>query len=575
MSSISSATSLLASAASTSQNSSSSINLGSLLAAATGATTPGIDVNAAVSAAVYALQAPERQWQAQQAALQAQTTALTGIQTAIASVTSDLNSLGDLSGPMSSRTVSSTYSNVATATATAGTPVGNHVVVVNSLASTSSWYSAAASSSSANLGSTQLTIKTSTGSSSTIQIGSGVNTLDQVATAINSQGLGVTASVVNDANGARLALVSNSSGKDADFSVSTGSDVSTSWSSGSVASSTSPLSASTFNPADGTTSATSSFNLSDGTNSKTVTVKNGETLDQLANDINSQGLALTASVVSDSNGAHLQINSSAPSSGFTISADPTFQFTQASQGANASLTVDGIPISSATNTVTGAVKGLTINLLNASFGAQVNLSVAPDASQVSTALGKFVADYNSAIGLVNTQFSFDQASGTQGPLGSDPVVRTLQSTMMQAISYSSGNSGANGGIASLASLGISVQNDGTLALDSTKVANAINNNPSGVQNFFQGTALNGFSATMVKQLSTFTNASNGAFTVDLKSIASATTNLANEISDFETNYIANQKTILTSMYSKAEIALQQLPTQLKQIQAQLGNNSNS
>ena len=574
MSSISSATSLLATAASTSQNS-SSINLGSLLAAATGATTPGIDVNAAVSAAVYALQAPERQWQTQQAALQAQTTALTGIQTAVASVTSDLNSLGDLSGPMSSRTVSSTYSNVATATATAGTPVGTHVVVVNSLASTSSWYSAAASSSSAPLGSTQLTIKTSAGSSSTIQIGSGVNTLDQVATAINSQGLGVTASVVNDATGSRLALVSNSSGNDADFTVSTGSDMSTSWSSGSVASSTSPLSASTFNPADGTTSPTSSFNLSDGTTSKTMTVKNGETLDQLASDINSQGLALTASVVSDSNGAHLQINSNAPSSGFTISADPTFAFTQASKGANASLTVDGIPISSATNTVTGAVKGLTINLLNASFGAQVNLTVAPDASQVSTALGKFVADYNSAIGLVNTQFSFDQASGTQGPLGSDPVVRSLQSTLMQAISYSSGSAAANGGISSLASLGISVQNDGTLALDSTKVANAINNNPSGVQNFFQGAALNGFSASMVKQLSTFTNASNGAFTVDLKSIASATTNLANEISDFETNYVANQKTILTSMYSKAEIALQQLPTQLKQIQAQLGNNSNS
>lgn len=427
MSSISSVTSLLASAASTSQNS-SSVNLGSLLAAATGATTPGIDVNAAVSAAVYALQAPERQWQAQQAALQAQTTALTGIQTAVASVTSDLNSLGDLSGPLSSRTVSSTYSNVATATAAAGTPVGTHVVVVNDLASTASWYSPAVASSTTPLNPAQITITSSTGSSSTIQVGNGVNTLDQLASSINSQGLGVTASIVNDAGGARLALVSNASGKDADFSVSTDSS--------------------------------------------------------------------------------------------------DLQFTQSSKGKNASLTVDGIPITSATNTVTGAVKGLTINLLNQSFGAQVNLTIAPDASQVSASLAKFVADYNSAIGLVNTQFSFNQASGTQGPLGSDPVVRTLQSTLMQAISYSSGSSTSSGGITSLASLGISVGNDGTLSLDSSKVANAVNNNPSGVQNFFQGAALNGFSASMVKQLKTFTDASSGAFTVDLKSIASATTNLA-------------------------------------------------
>ena len=42
------------------------------------------------------------------------------------------------------------------------------------------------------------------------------------------------------------------------------------------------------------------------------------------------------------------------------------------------------------------------------------------------------------------------------------------------------------------------------------------------------------------------------------------TTLASEISDFETNYIASQQTILTSEYSAAEIALQQLPQQLLQ-----------
>ena len=45
--------------------------------------------------------------------------------------------------------------------------------------------------------------------------------------------------------------------------------------------------------------------------------------------------------------------------------DSTFAFTQATAGANASLTVDGVPISSASNTVTGAISGVTLTLLGA------------------------------------------------------------------------------------------------------------------------------------------------------------------------------------------------------------------
>jgi hypothetical protein len=47
------------------------------------------------------------------------------------------------------------------------------------------------------------------------------------------------------------------------------------------------------------------------------------------------------------------------------------------------------------------------------------------------------------------------------------------------------------------------------------------------------------------------------------------------VNDFESGYIASQKTVLTAMYSKAEIALQQLPAEMQEIQAELGNNNNS
>jgi flagellar hook-associated protein 2 len=91
----------------------------------------------------------------------------------------------------------------------------------------------------------------------------------------------------------------------------------------------------------------------------------------------------------------------------------------------------------------------------------------------------------------------------------------------------------------------------------------------------QGTALNGFANSASNQLSSFTDPAEGAFTVDLSSMSAQNTALSSEISDFETNYIAQQQTTLNSEYTSAEEALQSLPSQMSQIQAELGNNTSS
>jgi flagellar hook-associated protein 2 len=96
-----------------------------------------------------------------------------------------------------------------------------------------------------------------------------------------------------------------------------------------------------------------------------------------------------------------------------------------------------------------------------------------------------------------------------------------------------------------------------------------------VQNFFEGSALNGFANSFNTALDSFTDPTSGAFTLDLAGISADNTALTNEINDFESNYIANQQTVLTANFSSAEEALQQLPTELKQIQAELGNSSGS
>src|SRR3984885_11349417 len=136
MSSLSALNSLLGSSSST-----SNISLSAILQAALGASTPGIDVNSAVSAAVTAAEAPEDTWESQQTTLQNQATALTQLQTDATNLDNDVQALNSLTGPLNARTVTSSDSSIVSASAASGSAVGNHTVQLNGLASTASWAS--------------------------------------------------------------------------------------------------------------------------------------------------------------------------------------------------------------------------------------------------------------------------------------------------------------------------------------------------------------------------------------------------------------------------------------------------
>lgn len=557
MSSTSAVNSLLSSTTPTTP----AINISSILAASAGTSTPGIDVTAAVAAGIYADRAPERLWQADQATLTSQKTALTSIQTATSAVESDMQSLNTLNGPLAARTVTSSNINALTATAATGTVAGVHTVVVNSLASAGSWYSDLEASPTSTLPTSSLTITTNSGATATIPTGTGTagDTLNNLATAINGSSLGVTASVVSDSSGSRLAIVSNTPGAAAGFSITSPNYTGTSWTSPDI-------------PA-GSTLGANSITLTIGGTPTTIATTSGETYAQLATAINGLGIGVTATAGSNANGTNLNIASSDGVTPFTIN-EPSFGFTQAVPAADASLTVDGVPIQSASNTVTGAISGVTLNLLGAAPGTPISLTVASDASQVSTAINQFVSDYNTAIGLVNSQFGFDATTNSQGVLGSDPTLVNLQSTLEQAISYVNTPSSGTTTVSSLNDLGITANPDGSLSVDSATLNSALINNPSDVQNFFEGAALNGFANSLYNSLNTFTMPATGAFSVDLSSFSTQNSDLTTEINNFETNYIANQQTVLTAEYSAAEIALQQLPQQMQELNAELGFNNN-
>jgi len=314
--------------------------------------------------------------------------------------------------------------------------------------------------------------------------------------------------------------------------------------------------------------ATGSFTLTPGSGAATtIQIGSGvNTLDELASSINTQNLGVTASVVNDSSGSRLAIvsNNTGSADGFTVSAASGLTFTQTSTGQDASLNVDGIPIDSASNTVSGVLSGVTLNLVGAAPGGQVTVTIAPDANTVSQAITSFVSAYNTAIGDVNAQYTVS-ATNQEGPLAGDSSVQILQDNLLSIAGYTGGGNG----VSTLSDLGISMNNDGTLSVDSTTLNNAIQNNFAAVQNFMQGASSNGFASFLNTQLNTLTAPGTGAFTVDLQSISSENTDLQNQINNFQT-YLNAQQTLLTAQYNQADITLQEIPEEEAQINGELG-----
>ena len=377
----------------------------------------GIDVSSVVSQIEAGERAPEANLENEQSTIQTQESDLGAINSDLSALLTSVQSLTDFTGALESNSATSSDTSVLSATATSSAATGEHSITVTNLATTGSWYSnELADSTTATFTPGNLTL-TVGGTSTTLTLDSSDDTLSTAASYINSQNLGVTASVITDSSGSRLALVSNQSGKAGDISVT---------------------------------------------------------------------------------------------------ASPTgLTFSQGTKGQDAQLTVDGVPVDSASNTVTGAIPGVTLNLTSADPGSPIELSVAPNADNITSAVNHFVSSYNQAMGDINAQYTYNSTTQTQGPLASDATLTTVQSQLLDLMTYTvSGNAS----FSSLADLGITMNNDGTLSVDNTTLDNAAQNNASDLQQFMQ--ASNGFATTLQNSLTTLTDPTTGPLTVDTNNLQS-------------------------------------------------------
>lgn len=303
-----------------------------------------------------------------------------------------------------------------------------------------------------------------------------------------------------------------------------------------------------FHSADNTSIGTGTLKIQIGSGSATTVEINGSnnTLNGIAAAINAAGTGVDAAVVYDGTGYRLALTSEQTglSNAFTISASGTGSLgslgypgsasgssgmTLSQVAQNASLTINGLPVTSATDSVSGAIPGVTLNLLQSS--GSTTLTVGNDVSSFETSIQALVTSFNTAMGTINnlTSLNSTATSGGSGVTGPGPLIgdaslESLRSSLLSIISSQGVSSTSGSPDTSLAAVGISLAQDGTLVLDTTVLGAALTADYNDTAGLFGqvGTASN----TSLQYMTATSTTQAGTYAVNISSPATQATIMA-------------------------------------------------
>ena len=151
-------------------------------------------------------------------------------------------------------------------------------------------------------------------------------------------------------------------------------------------------------------------------------------------------------------------------------------------GQDANLTVNGIAITSPSNSVEGAIQGVTLNLEETTDGQPATLRIEQDTLKVREAVQDFVKAFNDLKGTIGTLTAYNAETGLAGELNGDSTVRTIESRLRSALS----GGVAEGELRMLNQVGISLQRDGTLELDDDQLNALVRDDMAALGEFFAG-----------------------------------------------------------------------------------------
>jgi len=281
------------------------------------------------------------------------------------------------------------------------------------------------------------------------------------------------------------------------------------------------------------------FTLNPDKGTQSVTIDSSQnTLAGISDAINAANIGVSASIINDGslNGNRLVLTSSdsgaanemkitSTSSTGDLSVfnfDPTVSsnaMTENAAAANAEVKINGLTVSKASNTITDAIHGVTLNLLKLSDGTPpstvTTLTVARDDSGTQTAVQSFVKAYNDASKELADVSAYDATTKKAGPLQGDFAVLTIQRQLRSMLSTPLSSPG--GGLSTLSDIGVSFQKDGTLALDTATLSEVLADPTKDVSTLFA--AVGKASDALVSVAASTTDTKPGSYAINITHLA--------------------------------------------------------
>jgi len=273
-----------------------------------------------------------------------------------------------------------------------------------------------------------------------------------------------------------------------------------------------------------------------GSGVKTVTIDStNDSLAGIRDAINKAAIGVTATIVNDGSGTPYRLSLSTGATGAATSMkisvanagsdtglstllghDPAGSqaLVQKSTAQNAEFTVDGIAVSKANNTVSDVIGGVTLNLLKTTT-TPTAVTIARDTAAVTTAVNDFVKAYNEISKNFVDATAYNASTKQAAILNGEAAVRGMQAQVRAVLTNPV--AGGASAFSRLSEIGVAVQKDGSLAVDATKLGNAITNNFNDFAGLFASVGKSNDSLVSYKGFSSATKP--GAYALDVSQLA--------------------------------------------------------
>ncbi|GHA84493.1 flagellar filament capping protein FliD [Modicisalibacter luteus] len=319
-----------------------------------------------------------------------------------------------------------------------------------------------------------------------------------------------------------------------------------------------------------------------------VSIVDGESsLEDIRDAINTKEGGATASIINDGGATPYRLVLTSKSTGTDsamsvaisgntqLNADGSNTLVETVAAQDAKLSVNGIGVTSQSNSVKEAVQGVTLNLTKTIDAATPEtLTISQDSEAITKNIQSFVDAYNSLKTTMDSLTSYNAETGSAGQLLGDNTMRSVETRLRSVMTGSLGE----GSLQMLSDIGVELKLDGKLEVNTEKLDELVANSPEGLSRFFGGSeTVDGFSDKLEATLKTMLD--------DKGMLDNATSGLKDRISSLDDRYDRVESSInstieryrkqfadMDMLVSQMNSTMSYLSQQFEAMNAQLGKS---